>query len=111
MTANGDEIVELLRALGHLYSRHGQQKRGLILLLIAARLAPDDQGVLRTLAHSFLVDRSAKGVLAVIERLQAMPGADDPALDLLRSRALWLAGETSEAKRVFRNALERRGEI
>ena len=50
MTPERDQTVELLHALGHLYARHSQVKRGLVLLLIAARLAPDDEGVLRTLA-------------------------------------------------------------
>jgi type III secretion protein Y len=108
MTAGIDETVELLRALGHLYARHSRPKRGLLLLLIAARLAPHDEGVLRTLAEAFLADRSAAGSLAVIERLQSMAGADAMALDLLRSRALWLAGDETEARRVFRSVLERR---
>ena len=108
MTASLDETVELLRALGHLYTRHSQPKRGLLLLLIAARVAPHDEGVLRTLAEAFLADRSAQGSLAVVERLQSMVGTDHLALDLLRSRALWLAGDQSEAQRVFRTVLERR---
>ena len=40
MTPGRDQTVELLHALGHLYARHSQPKRGLVLLLIAARLAP-----------------------------------------------------------------------
>lgn len=108
--ADLDQTVELLRTLGHLYARHGQSKRGLVLLLIAARLAPNDEGVLRILADTFLIDRSAQGAISVIERLQSMDGADHPALDLLRSHALWLSGEESEARRTFRNVLARRNE-
>ena len=58
MTPGRDQTVELLHALGHLYARHSQPKRGLVLLLIAARLAPNDEGVLRTLAEAFLRSRS-----------------------------------------------------
>ena len=105
MTAGRDQTVELLHALGHLYARHSQPKRGLVLL---ARLAPNDEGVLRTLAEAFLRSRSPQAAMEVIERLQSLGGANQPALDLLRSRALWLAGNESEAKRTFRKFLEHR---
>jgi type III secretion protein Y len=108
MTPGRDQTVELLHALGHLYARHSQPKRGLVLLLIAARLAPNDEGVLRTLAEAFLRSRSPQAASEVIERLQALGSANQPMLDLLRSRALWLAGNESEAKRMFRKFLEHR---
>jgi hypothetical protein len=92
MTPGRDQTVELLHALGHLYARHSQPKRGLVLRLIAARLAPNDEGVLRTLAEAFLRSRSLQAAAEVIERLQSLGGANQPVLDLLRSRALWLAG-------------------
>ena len=69
MTAGRDQTVELLHALGHIYARHSQPKRGLVLLLIAARLAPNDEGVLRTLAEAFLRSRSPQAAMEVIERL------------------------------------------
>ena len=108
MTPGRDQTVELLHALGHLYARHSQVQRGLVLLLIAARLAPDDEGVLRTLAEAFLRSRSPQAAGEVIDRLQALGSANQPMLDLLRSRALWLAGNQSEAKRTFRRFLEYR---
>ena len=64
MTPERDQTVELLHALGHLYARHSQVKRGLVLLLIAARLAPNDEGVLRTLAEAFLRSRSPQAAAA-----------------------------------------------
>ena len=109
MTPARDQTVELLHALGHLYARHSQPQRGLVLLLIAARLAPNDEGVLRTLAEAFLSSRSPQAATEVIERLQALAGANQPALDLLRSRALWLAGNEAEARRTFRKFLEHGG--
>ena len=108
MTPARDQTVELLHALGHLYARHSQPKRGLVLLLIAARLAPNDEGVLRTLAEAFLRSRSPQAAAEVIDRLQALGDTNQPMLDLLRSRALWLAGNESEAKRMFRKFLEHR---
>src|SRR5215813_7962654 len=57
MTAPIDSAsVQLLHLLGHLDGQHGETKRGLVLLLIAARLAPDNVEIWRTLAHSFLAD-------------------------------------------------------
>jgi type III secretion protein Y len=100
--------VQLLHALGYLYAEHGETKRALVLLLIAARLAPDDVGVLRTLAHAFLVDGAPDRTIAVIERLRAMPDADHPVLDLLMSRALWACGRQIEARSSFGDFLDRR---
>lgn len=100
--------VQLLHLLGYLYGQHGENKRGLTLLLIAARLAPDNAGIWRTLAHSFLADGAPNRTIAVIERLRLMSGADDPALDLLMARALWACGRRVEARRSFRDFLTRR---
>jgi type III secretion protein Y len=102
--------VQLLHALGYLYGEHGETKRGLVLLLLAARLAPDDVGILRTLVHAFLLDDAPERAIAVINRLRSMPEADHPALDLLMGRALWACGRHIEARRSFRDFLERRGE-
>jgi len=102
--------VQLLHALGYLYGQHGETKRGLVLLLIAARLAPDDVGILRTLAHAFLADGAPDRTIAVINRLRAMEEADHPVLDLLMGRALWASGRPIEARRSFRDFLERRAQ-
>jgi len=102
--------VQLLHALGYLYGEHGETKRGLVLLLLAARLAPHDVGILRTLVHAFLLDDAPERAIAVINRLRSMPEADHPALDLLMGRALWACGRQIEARRSFRDFLERRGE-
>lgn len=78
-----------------------------MLQLIASRLEPENKAVLRTLAYTFLTDRSPERALAVIARLRAL-NESDPSLDLLHSRALWDAGHEVEARRVFRDFLERR---
>jgi type III secretion protein Y len=109
MIAPGDSgPVQLLHVLGHLYSQHGETKRGIVMLLIAARLAPENAGVWRTLAHSFLVDGAPERALAVIEQLRLKSETDDPALDLLTARALWASGRRIEARRSFRDFLVRR---
>ncbi len=99
--------VQLLHALGYLYGRQGETKRGLVLLLLAARLAPDDVGILRTLVHAFMLDGAPERAIAVIERLRSMQEADHPALHLLMARALWACGRRVEARRSFHDFLER----
>lgn len=102
-----ENILQLLHGLGHIYANHGQTKRALVLQLIASRLDPESKAVLRTLAYTFLNDGAPERALAVIARLKALK-EDDPSLDLLHSKALWLAGQELEARRVFRDFLERR---
>jgi type III secretion protein Y len=109
MRGDGD-AAELLHALGYLYSHHGQTQRGLVLLLIAARVAPSDTGILRTLAHGLIVDGYGERALAVIERLSALEPDASPALQLLKSRALWVTGDKIGARQCFREYVERRGE-
>jgi len=78
------------------------------MLLIAARLAPVDAGIWRTLAYAFLADGKPERTIAVIGRLRLMGEPDHPALDLLMSRALWACGRRTEAHRSFRDFLARR---
>ena len=103
------QSVQLLHGLGYLYGRYGQPKRALVLLLIAARMAPDDVGVLRTLAHVFLLDGAPRRAAAVLDRLATLDGAEHPVLDLLRARVLWACGQKPEARQAFRRYLDRRG--
>jgi type III secretion protein Y len=102
-----EDTVHLLHAVGYLYGHHGQTKRALVLLLIAARLAPDDVGVLRTLAYAFLMDGSPHRAIAVIDQLRSMRGGEHPALDLLASRAFWACGRENEARRAYRAYVSR----
>lgn len=106
MIGNGN-MVQFLHALGFLYANHGQTKRALVFQLIASRLEPENKPVLRTLAHTFLNDGVPDKALAVIARLRALD-EDDPSLDLLEGRALWLAGHKIEARRVFHHYIQRR---
>jgi type III secretion protein Y len=111
MTAPVDDgPVQLLHVLGHLYSKHGHTRRGVVMLLIAARLAPGNAGVWRTLAHAFLADGAPERTIAAIGRLRTMGESDHPALDLLMSRALWACGRRIEARSAFRDYLTRRAQ-
>jgi type III secretion protein Y len=105
-----ENILQLLHGLGHIYANHGQTKRALVLQLIALRLDPENRSLLRALAHTFLTDGAPDRALAVIDRLRALK-EDSPSLDLLQSKALWLAGQEVEARRAFRDFIERREQI
>ncbi|MGI9505527.1 MAG: tetratricopeptide repeat protein [Geminicoccaceae bacterium] len=101
---------DLLQALAFLYLRHGQQRRALTLILLAARHAPDDVGVLRTLAYAFIANDAADEALDVIERLEQMDfdSESERVRCLLKARALLHAGRRVEAKAVFREFVRMR---
>lgn len=103
------ETVQLLHLLGYLYGVHGQTKRGVAYLLIAAQLSPDHVGILRTLAHLLTLDGAGDRALTTISRLEQLESDPKPALSLLKSRALYAAGRPKEARRVFRRFLEQQG--
>jgi type III secretion protein Y len=102
------DAAELLHSLGYLYTNHGQTQRGLVLLLIAARIAPNDPGILRTLTHALTTDGYGERALAVLDRLEALQQERSPMLQLLRSRALWASGDKVDARRCFRQYVETR---
>lgn len=97
-----------MHLLGYLYGSHGQQKRGAAYLLIAAQLSPENEKILRTLAHLLILDGEAEKALATVEKLETLEGSDDPALLILKSRALLAAGRKAEARSSFRDFLKRK---
>ena len=104
------EQQDLLQALAFLYLRHGQNRRALTLILMAARDAPDDVGILRTLAYAFVANDAPEEALEVIERLEGLDfaGGADQVRHLLKARALLHAGRRVEAKAVFRQFVDMR---
>ncbi|MGI9490600.1 MAG: type III secretion protein [Geminicoccaceae bacterium] len=98
------EQQDLLQALAFLYLRHGQNCRALTLILMAARDAPDNAGVLRMLAYAFVANDAPEEALDVIERLEKLDfaGNADQVRHLLKARALLHAGRRVEARAVFR---------
>jgi type III secretion protein Y len=101
---------DLLQALAYLYLRHGQNQRALTLTLLAARDAPDDVGIMRTLAYAFVANDAPGEALEVIDRLEQMDFAAgaDQMHRLLKARALLHAGRRVEAKAVFRQFVDSR---
>ncbi len=102
--------IDLLKALAFLYLRHGQNRRALTLVLLAVKHAPEDVGVLRTLAYAFIANDAPEEALDVIERLERLDFAEgaDRTRRLLKARALLHAGRRVEARKVFRQFVEQR---
>ncbi|GAB1583933.1 tetratricopeptide repeat protein [Phyllobacterium phragmitis] len=108
MTVDTRQSAEFLHGLGYLYCRGGNRDRGLVFLLLAARIAPEDTGILRTLATVFLETGAADRALSAIEKISAIEGEGATDLQLLKSRALWLNGENAGAHRAFLDYLKNR---
>ena len=105
------EQKDLLHALTFLYLRHGQNRRALSLIMLAARRVPGDVGLMRTLAYAFIANGAAEEALEVIEKLEQLDitgGSADQMRRLLKARALLHAGRTVEAKALFRQFVETR---
>jgi type III secretion protein Y len=102
-----EDSVQLLHSLGYMYGECGHTQRAIVLLLLAARLDPENPRILRTLANVYLRDNAADKALGVIEQLE-QTDTDSPTLVLLKSKALWLRGEAEHARHIFRDFVDLR---
>jgi type III secretion protein Y len=107
MDRDQQDAVALLKGMGDLYRRGGQSRRGLVMLLIAVHLSPDDPALLHSLATAFTDDGQAERALGALDRLKDLEG-ESPGLLLLRSRALWRVGRQDDARRCFKDYLTAR---
>lgn len=108
MTQQRADSVEFLHALGSLYCRGGHHERGLVFLLLAARMAPEDASILHALAEAFIATDAATRAIAAIDRIDDISGKADPDLSRLRSKAHWLRGREDEARAAFKVYLQAR---
>ena len=102
------EQKDLLHSLTFLYLRHGQNRRALSLIMVAARRMPNDVGLMRTLAFAFIANGAGDEALEVIQRLEELdlePSAA-PLRQLLKARALLHADRLDEARAMFRQFVE-----
>lgn len=95
------DAIDLMHLMGHLYLKSGQTQRGMVLLLIAVRMAPKHTGILRALCHGFLAEGNARRALNIIEHLEAL-GEADPTLSLLKSRAHLVSDDRDLARQSYR---------
>lgn len=95
---------DLLHWLGHVYLGHGQPRRALVLLMLAARDGAEP-GLWPAVALALVECGMGQRALEVIGWIEA--AGDDPAaprapeLLLLRARALHAAGRAAEARLAF----------
>lgn len=101
------DSAELMHSLGYIYMRSGQKGRGLVFLLIANRIEPEDPGILRTLAAALIENGAGERALGALEKLMEIDS--DPSAHLLRARAFWVLGDKPQAYRSFRDYLQLRG--
>lgn len=98
----------LLHATSYLCLRAGRNRRALAFLLVAHRIAPADPAILRALAVAFLANDSPRQALGALDQLAPTERTQSPALQLLRARALRLAGHDGEARAAFATYLSLR---
>lgn len=102
------DAADLLHLIGYLYLQSGQRQRGLVLLLVANRLAPGHIGILHALCQGFLESGQGQRALHTIERIEAAePSQTGPALMLLKGRAQALNGKPEQARTSYRDYLAR----
>jgi hypothetical protein len=101
--AMDDEQRALLHWLGHFYLCHGQPRRALALLMLAAR-GSRDAALLAALVHALTANRLHARARQVLEwmRAGAPEAAARPVMQLLEARALLAAGDTQAARAAFR---------
>lgn len=109
MSVQDYEAAQWLQVRGDLYSRAGQPQRGLAMLLLAARLAPTQPSILRTLIGGFLAVGDGRRALLAIDQLGILEG-EEADHQLLRSRAFWIIGRRDEARDCFHRYLAWRTE-
>ncbi|APG93806.1 hypothetical protein [Sinorhizobium americanum] len=109
MTQRNADSLEFLHALGSLYCRAGHHERGMVFLLLAAKMAPDDTAVLHSLAEAFAETGAGPRAIAAIDRIEDISEAIDLALlQRLRSKAQWFSGEKHRAREAFEAYLRAR---
>lgn len=93
----------LLHWLGHFYLVHGQPKRALVMLMLAARETGNrDRAVLTALLLALVANGMAERAAEMLPWLTDLPGPQHSATHLVRARVLWSVGRREEAKREFR---------
>lgn len=107
MNRTDADAAELMHALGYIYMRSGQKGRGLVFLLIANRIEPEDPGILRSLAAALIENGAGERALGALDRLMEVD--TDPSSHLLRARAFWVLEDKPQAYRCFRDYLHLRG--
>ena len=99
--------------LAQLWLRHDAPDKARVLLRGVARLAPGDREILKLLAWAEVACGDGRAALDAVERYRmADPFADDGSpIEMVRARALLLAGRPEDARAAFARFLKRRAEL
>lgn len=98
-----ESSLESLLLLATLFVLHEKHAKALVLLEGLYDVAPEDERVLRLLAHSLVMEGAHERALGVIQDLLAVPGGsmrgEDMACALrLKASALWNMGRREESR-------------
>jgi Flp pilus assembly protein TadD len=99
-----------LKVLGFLYQRLGFFDRAARLFRALFALSPEDAEVVRNLAAALIEEDDAEEALRLLDAPSRHTDAPDPALLLLKARALWRLKRNEEAFAVMNTYLATNGE-
>jgi predicted Zn-dependent protease len=96
----GDEELDTLRLLGHMYLRYGRAEAALALLRALCLLAPNDLRAQRALVRAAILAGQTDEALRTIDQLRD-EGDPSPVLWLLEGQALAAIGRREQAQAVL----------
>lgn len=99
------DAVDLLHCLGYVYLRHGQSRRAIVLLFLAARHDPRPI-ILAALALALVEAELGNPAIDILDRLAIDDPvlAADPRITTIRARALLAIGRQEDAQVLFKTA-------
>ena len=100
--------LKILCVLSAFYLRLGDASRALALIAVAAEAAPHDAAVAEMLIRCHLAVGQADAALTRLDWLATRypDRRTDKNFQILRSRALWMAGRRTEARQLYARAIE-----
>ncbi|MFO1349151.1 MAG: tetratricopeptide repeat protein [Gammaproteobacteria bacterium] len=105
-TALHPEHKDILAVLGYFFLEHGQTDKALILLEALDTLCPKEEEVAKSLSYAYLQAGRYQDALDAAARAAA--ARDDIFIHLLRGKALWGLGKTTEARACLQRYCEER---
>lgn len=107
LTFDHNDSASFLHGVGVLYWRGGNKDKGMIFMLLATKIAPNDTDILRSLVTMYVEQGDGERALATIQKIAELEG-DAAELQALKSQALWVNGDVPAARRMFQEYLSKR---
>jgi predicted Zn-dependent protease len=105
---SGDDELDTLRLLGHMYLRYGRADAALALLRALCLLAPSDRRAQRALVRAAILAGQPDEALRLIDQLRD-DGDPSPVLWLLEGQVLAALGRREQAQAVLAQFTSLRG--